>query len=92
MTELLAAPTKRASDIDVSKPLKNLIASTYASGTATGGSKDSPLKNLQENLAELQRLRVAALIQKGAEKGELAYNANAKYVTFQFWTSLCLFA
>ncbi len=51
--DILCVPLKRASDIDVSKPLKNLIGSQYA-------KSEAPV-NLKERLSELQKLRQNAI-------------------------------
>ena len=69
MADLLSVPMKKTSDIDVSKPLKNLIQSTYS-------TSEAPV-NLHENLQEFQKLRQAAV--KSAERGEAAFNAVARY-------------
>jgi len=41
MTELLFVPLKRGSDVDIIKPLKNLIASTYSTADKPGTYIDS---------------------------------------------------
>ena len=68
MTDLLAVPLKKTSDIDVSKPLKHLIASTYSTA-------DAPL-NVGENLVEFQKLRQAAI--RTPERGESSVVTIAK--------------
>ena len=65
--DLLWVPLKKTADIDVQKPLKNLIASTYSSA-------DSPI-NCDEHLGEFQKLRRAAIT---ADKNETGFNAIAK--------------
>lgn len=61
---LLSVPIKRASDIDVSKPLKNIISSTYS-------TSDAPV-NIKERLSDLQKLRQAAIKVNGGEAGASA--------------------
>ena len=65
--QLLWVPLKRTSDIDLVKPLRNLIASTYSSA-------DSPI-NVNEQLQEFMKLRRAAI---NADKTETGFNAVAK--------------
>ena len=65
--DLLWVPLKKTSDIDIIKPLRNLIASTYSSA-------DNPI-NVNEQLAEFQKLRRAAI---SADKTEAGFNAIAK--------------
>lgn len=62
MAELLSVPLKKSSDVDIVKPLKNLIQSTYNSGK---GSED-----YSDALNELSRLRTNA-IWKVFEKSSL---------------------
>lgn len=76
-SDLLSVPGKRAADIDMTKALKTLIASTFAS--ANQSSQSGMLKDVEGTLKELQRLRVNALL-KGGEKGEQPFNAVASYV------------
>ena len=61
---LLSVPIKRASDIDVSKPLKNIISSTYS-------TSDAPV-NIKERLSDYQKLRQAAIKANGGEAGASA--------------------
>jgi programmed cell death 6-interacting protein len=49
MVELLSIPLKKGSDLDLVKPLKTLIASTFSTA-------DKP-ENYADALSELQRLR-----------------------------------
>ena len=71
MNDVLYVPLKRSSDIDVSKPLKNLISSTYSSA-------DSPA-NVSEQLGDFQKLRQNSVRGAAAgEKGEAFANATAK--------------
>lgn len=53
MAELLFVPFKKSSDVDIVKPLKNLIQSTYNSGENTEDYTDA--------LNELSRLRTNAV-------------------------------
>ncbi|XP_011505396.1 PREDICTED: programmed cell death 6-interacting protein [Ceratosolen solmsi marchali] len=53
MTELISIPLKKSSDVDVIKPLQNLIKSTY--------SITSNQKDYIENIIEFSKLRKAAL-------------------------------
>ncbi|XP_023347068.1 programmed cell death 6-interacting protein isoform X2 [Eurytemora carolleeae] len=53
MTELLFVPLKRGSDVDIIKPLKNLIASTYSTA-------DKP-EDYTDALSELNKLRYLAV-------------------------------
>ena len=52
MTELLVAPLKKASEVDVVKPLKNLIDSAY-------NSVEQP--NYQEIINNFSKLRSTAI-------------------------------
>ncbi|XP_072929471.1 programmed cell death 6-interacting protein [Epargyreus clarus] len=62
MAELLSVPFKKSSDVDIVKPLKNLIQSTYNSGESTEDYSDA--------INELSRLRTNA-IWKVFEKSSL---------------------
>ncbi|KOB73315.1 putative programmed cell death 6-interacting protein [Operophtera brumata] len=62
MAELLVIPFKKSSDVDLVKPLKNLIQSTYNSGENNEDFSDA--------LNELSRLRTSA-IWKVFEKSSL---------------------
>lgn len=53
MAELLAVPLKKSSDIDIVKPLRNLIQATYSGAS---GADDC-----SEALAELARMRTNAI-------------------------------
>ncbi len=65
---MLSVPLKRTSDIDVTKPLRHLIASTYS-------SSDAPAQ-MFEKLKEFQKLRQSAI--KTQDRGESASIAIAK--------------
>ncbi len=67
-SDLLWVPLKKTSDIDVSKPLRNLIASTYS-------SSDAPIQ-MGDKLKEFQKLRQGAI--RTSERGEAAAQAIAK--------------
>ncbi|XP_038221651.1 programmed cell death 6-interacting protein-like [Zerene cesonia] len=62
MAELLAVPFKKSSDVDIVKPLKNLIQNTYSGSESTEDFSDA--------INELSRLRTAA-IWKVFEKSSL---------------------
>ncbi|CAG4946407.1 unnamed protein product [Colias eurytheme] len=53
MAELLAVPFKKSSDVDIVKPLKNLIQNTYSGSQSTEDFSDA--------INELSRLRTAAI-------------------------------
>lgn len=53
MAELLAVPLKKATDVDMVKPLRNLLAATYGGAT--------PAPDHADALQELARLRSNAL-------------------------------
>lgn len=59
MTELLNVPVKKSSEVDMVKPLKNLIQSTYSSNTSTeeGGS----VPNYSEAVSEFNKQRNTAI-------------------------------
>lgn len=61
MTELMSVPLKKPSEVDIVKPLKNLIASTYSTA-------DKP-EDYSEQILELSKLRSNA-IWKAYEKNE----------------------
>lgn len=58
MTELLSVPVKKSSEVDMVKPLKNLIQSTYSSSTA---AEDGSAPNYSEAVAEFQKQRTTAI-------------------------------
>ncbi|XP_013137680.1 PREDICTED: programmed cell death 6-interacting protein [Papilio polytes] len=62
MADLLAVPLKKSSDVDIVKPLKNIIQSTYNTGDNSEDHSDA--------IEELARLRVNA-IWKVFEKSSL---------------------
>ncbi|CAK1543721.1 unnamed protein product [Leptosia nina] len=62
MAELLAVPLKKSSDVDIVKPFKNLIQTTY--NNSTGNDE------IMEAIGELSRMRVNA-IWKVFEKNSL---------------------
>jgi len=66
--DLLWVPLKRASDIDVSKPLKTLIQSTYSNAEVPAA--------IQDKLKEFQKLRQNAV--RATDKSEASANAIAK--------------
>jgi len=68
MTELLAVPLKRASDIDITRPLKTWINATFSNA-------ERPL-DVSAALAELQRLRQKAV--RLNELGEAGLNNFSK--------------
>lgn len=57
MTELLNVPVKKSSEVDMVKPLKNLIQSTYS---ASGGAGDAT-QNYAEAVSEFNKLRNTAI-------------------------------
>ena len=52
MTEILSVPMKKGNDVDITKPLKNLIATTYSTA-------DKP-EDFTDAISDLQKLRNAA--------------------------------
>lgn len=70
MADLLAVPLKKPSDIDVIKPLKNLIASVYS-------SSDKPV-DYTEEINEFSKLRNTALW-KAFEKYESSLEIIYRY-------------
>ncbi len=67
-SDLVWVPLKKTSDIDISKPLRNLVKSNYS-------SSDAPV-NVDDKTRELQKLRQAAI--RTSERGEAAGVAIAK--------------
>lgn len=68
MTDLLSAPTKKASDVDLVKPLKNIIAGIYSTA-------DKP-EDYSSAISETNKLRTQALsktIDKSLPALELLY-------------------
>jgi programmed cell death 6-interacting protein len=55
MTELLAVPLKKPSEVEISKPLKNLIASAYSS-SGTNAAQD-----YSDAVTEFSKLRNTAI-------------------------------
>lgn len=64
MTELLVVPLKKPSEVDVVKPLKNLIQSAYSSSATNESAAD-----YSEAISEFSKLRNTA-IWKAFEKYE----------------------
>lgn len=56
MTELLSVPVKKSSEVDLVKPLKNLIQSTYAAGGEAGSTQ-----NYAEAVSEFSKQRNTAI-------------------------------
>jgi len=69
MTEILSVPLKRCNDIDITKPLKNLISSTYSSA-------DSPV-DCTDAISNLQKMRNVAT--KNPDRSEASLEAMMKY-------------
>ena len=69
MTEILPIPLKKATDLDITKPFKTLISSTYSSA-------DQPL-DCSDAISELQKLRNAAT--KNPDRSEASLDAMMKY-------------
>jgi len=69
MTEILAIPLKKATDIDITKSLKNLISSTYSSA-------DQPV-DCSDAISDLQKMRNAAT--KNPDRSEASVEAMMKY-------------
>jgi len=69
MTELLTVPLKKGSDVDVVKPLKNLIASTYSTA-------DKP-EDYTDALSELTKLRQLSV--RNIDRTEASLDNLAKY-------------
>lgn len=60
MTELLNVPVKKSSEVDMVKPLRNLIQSTYsASSSGEGGGEAT--QNYAEAVSEFNKLRNTAI-------------------------------
>ncbi|BES95190.1 unnamed protein product [Nesidiocoris tenuis] len=70
MTELMSVPLKKPSEVDIVKPLKNLIASTYSTA-------DKP-EDYSEQILELSKLRSNA-IWKAYEKNESSLDLIYRY-------------
>lgn len=64
MTEFLVVPLKKPTEVDILKPLKNLIQSAYNSSNSS-----SPVTNYGEAVSEFSSLRNSA-IWKAFEKNE----------------------
>ena len=69
MTEVMGVPMKKATEIDITKPLKNLIASTYSTA-------DQPV-DCTDAISELQKLRTAAI--KHQDRSEASLDSMMKY-------------
>jgi len=68
MTDLLSVPLKKSSDVDLVKPLKNIIASLYSTA-------DKP-EDFSSSISELNKLRSQALsktLDKSSAALELLY-------------------
>jgi len=69
MTEVLSVPLKKTNDIDITKPLKTLIASTYSTA-------DQP-QDYSDAISELQKLRNVAT--KNPDRSDASLEAMHKY-------------
>ena len=69
MTELLSVPLKKSNDIDITKPLKNLISSTYSTA-------DQPV-DCTDAISDLQKLRNGTT--KNPDRSEASVEAMMKY-------------
>ena len=69
MTELLSVPLKKSNDIDITKPLKNLISSTYSTA-------DQPV-DCTDAISDLQKLRNGTT--KNPDRSEAGVEAMMKY-------------
>ena len=69
MTELLSVPRKVTSDVDLTKPLKTLISSTYSTA-------DQPV-DCTDAISELQKLRLLAT--KNPDRSEASLETMMKY-------------
>jgi len=69
MTEILSVPLKKTNDIDITKPLKTLISSTYSTA-------DQP-QDYTDAISELQKLRNTAT--KNPDRTDASLEAMQKY-------------
>jgi len=69
MTELVSVPLKKTSEVDLVKPLKTLISSTYSTA-------DQPVDH-SDAVSEIQRLRLAAT--KNPDRSESSLEALQRY-------------
>jgi len=69
MTELISVPLKKPSEVDLVKPLKTLISSTYSTADQPADHSDA--------ISEMQRLRVAAT--KATDRTEASIEALQRY-------------
>ena len=69
MTEVLSVPLKKTNDIDITKPLKTLITSTYSTA-------DQP-QDYTDAISELQKLRNVAT--KNPDRSDASLEAMHKY-------------
>ena len=69
MTEVLSVPLKKTNDIDITKPLKTLITSTYSTA-------DQP-QDYTDAISELQKLRNVAT--KNPDRSDASLEAMLKY-------------
>lgn len=68
MTEFLVVPLKKPAEVDILKPLKNLIQSAYNSNSSSS-SPTTAVTNYGEAVSEFSSLRNSA-IWKAFEKNE----------------------
>ncbi|GBP47439.1 Programmed cell death 6-interacting protein [Eumeta japonica] len=79
MADLLSVPLKKSSEVDIVKPLKNLIQSTYSSGSDSEDYTDA--------LNELSRLRSNA-IWKVFEKSSLEVIYRRNKIGNKLWNKV----
>lgn len=73
MTDLICVPLKKASDVDIVKPLKNIIATLYSTA-------DNP-EDFSADIQELSYMRTQA-VSKSLDKSAAALELLYKWVLF----------
>ena len=75
MADILAIPLKKTSEVDIVKPLKNLIALRFSTA-------DNP-ENFDEAIVELNRLRSVATV-RNLDKQESSIEILARLINSQY--------
>ena len=71
MADILSVPLKKTSEIDLVKPLKNLIALRFSTA-------DNP-ENFNDAISEMNKLRSLACV-RALDKNESSIEINARYL------------